>query len=47
MEENNNNNKQNDSINISLGTTVFIAALSALAFMGFVFWVSLKIVGLA
>lgn len=46
MEENNNNEKSED-INVSLGTTVFIAAITAIAFLAFVVWVSLKIEGMA
>lgn len=47
MEENENNTKQSDDINISLGTTVFIAVLASIAFLAFVLWVSLKIEGMA
>ncbi len=52
MEENEKGNNtttttQSEDINISLGTTVFIAALSAIAFLAFVVWISLRIEGLA
>ena len=50
MEENEKNNTvttKNDSVNVSLGTTVFIAAVTAISFLAFVVWVSLKIEGMA
>lgn len=47
MNENENNTKQSEDVNVSLGTTVFIAALTSLAFLAFVVWVSLRIEGLA
>lgn len=47
MEENEKNNKQREDINVSLGTTVFIAVLSSIAFLAFVVWISLRIEGLA
>lgn len=46
MEEQKNNNKQSEDINISLGTTVFIAVLSAISFLAFIVWVSLRIEGM-
>ncbi len=46
MDENEKNTKQSDDINISLGTTIFIAALTAVFFLAFVVWVSLKIEGM-
>ena len=39
--------KQSDDINVSIGTTVFIAVLTSIAFLAFVVWVSLKIEGMA
>lgn len=45
--ENNENNKQSESIGLSLGTTVFIALLASATFIGFIVWISLKINGAA
>ena len=47
MDEQEKNNSQSEDINISLGTTVFIAAITSIAFLAFVVWVSLRIEGLA
>ncbi len=48
MEENNNNNNNNsEELSVSLGTTIFIAAVTAIAFLAFVVWVSLRIEGMA
>ena len=49
-EKDNNTKTQSEhieDINVSLGTTVFIAVLSAIAFLAFVVWISLRIEGLA
>ena len=52
MEENEKNNNttsttQSEDIHISLGTTIFIAVLSSIAFLAFVVWISLRLEGLA
>ena len=44
MEENN-NNIQNESVKLSLGTTVFIALLGIISFIGVIVWISLRIKG--
>lgn len=46
MDENKKNTKKSEDINISLGTTIFIAVLTILSFLAFVVWVSLKIEGM-
>lgn len=45
MEEERTN--KSEDVNVSLGTTVFIVVISAIVFLGFIFWVSLRIAGLA
>ena len=39
--------EKSEEINVSLGTTVFITVVSAIVFLGFIFWISLRICGLA
>ncbi|MBR3162610.1 MAG: hypothetical protein IKF17_00720 [Clostridia bacterium] len=43
MEEN--NNKHSEDVNISLGTTVFIAVVAALAATSLIVWISFRIRG--
>ena len=47
MNKNEKSNNQSEDVKVSLGTAVFIVALTSIAFLTFVVWVSLKIKGLA
>ena len=47
MDENEKNTKYNENINVSLGTTIVIAAITIIAFLALVVWISMKIQGLA